>query len=202
MLNHLDYKVFIPCAGIGSRLGLKYNKSLVTVGQKPAIYHIIQKFPPDVEIIIALGHDGDNVKQVVDLLFPDRKITYVEIDPYEGEGSGLGRTLLQCSSFLQSPFVFCPCDTIVEEKIPTPLYNWMGIDDCDFEKSQPYRKVDIADEAGVVGKCVVNISPKHIKTGFPYVGLCGIYNYKEFWQAMEEGQEVGSIESGEVYGLK
>ena len=123
------YKVFIPCAGLGSRLNLKYNKALVTVGHKPVIAHILDKFNTDIKIVIALGYDGDNVRQVLDVLYPDRKITYVNINPYEGEGSGLGLTLIQSSKYLQCPFIFCPCDTIIDTNscmIPPPEYNWMG----------------------------------------------------------------------------
>ena len=39
-----DYKVVIPSAGIGSRLGSitkNFNKALVTIGEKPSICHII-----------------------------------------------------------------------------------------------------------------------------------------------------------------
>ena len=43
----MSYKIFIPTAGLGSRLqkATKYiNKSLITVDFKPAISHIIDKF--------------------------------------------------------------------------------------------------------------------------------------------------------------
>ena len=195
----IDYKVFIPCAGLGSRLGLKYNKTLTTVGQKPVIAHIIDKFASNVEIVIALGYDGDNVRQVVDFLYPNRKITYVEINPYQGEGSGLGLTLLQCKDHLQSPFIFCPCDTIVTDDIPPPTFNWMGFahteDGYPDIEYRSFRKEDI-------NHTITEICSKEVKGPCLYIGLCGISHYDTFWKSMEEGQDVGSIESGEVYGLK
>ena len=121
------YKMFIPCAGTGSRLNLQYNKALTTVGYQPVIAHIIDKIPQEVEIVIALGYDGNNVQQVVEILYPERPITYINIDPYEGPESGLGLTLLQSKDELQCPFIFCPCDTIVQEEIPPPNNNWMGL---------------------------------------------------------------------------
>ena len=48
-----SYKVFIPCAGIGSRLGslvANINKGLVSVDNKPVLSHIIDKFDEDIEI--------------------------------------------------------------------------------------------------------------------------------------------------------
>ena len=200
-----NYKVFIPCAGIGSRLNLKYNKALVTVGQKPAICHIIDKFEHNIEIVIALGHDGDNVKQVVDLIYSDRNITYVNIDPYEGKGSGIGLTVIQCKTYLQAPFIFCTCDTIISEAIPKPTNNWIGFSSFSpydgsliepNEFSRHYRSICLQD--GIV----TDICSKNAKGQYPYIGLCGIYDYELFLQKMEEGQECGSIEMGEAYGLK
>ena len=42
-----NYKVFLPCAGIGARLGEftdNVNKALLSVGNKPVISHIVEKF--------------------------------------------------------------------------------------------------------------------------------------------------------------
>ena len=215
-MDEHKYKIFIPCAGTGSRLDLKYNKALVTVGEKPAIAHIIDKFPPYLELVIALGHDKSNVKQVVDLLYPNRKITYVYIDPYEGEDSGLGLTLLQSYKHLQCPFVFCSCDTIVVEDIPQPSYNWMGYssftshdgslyDPHEDNLLQHYRSIQTkyrCTSHKIDDLCVDEICSKHAMGNVPYIGLSGIYDHKIFWDKMIYGQDVGSIEMGEVFGLK
>ena len=59
--------VFIPTAGIGSRLGeltKHQNKSLVNYKQKPVISHILDKFDhKTTSFVIALGHKGNFVKQ-------------------------------------------------------------------------------------------------------------------------------------------
>ena len=50
----MTYKVFIPSAGMGSRLGphTKFrNKALITLGDLPVIAHQIKKFPENVEEI-------------------------------------------------------------------------------------------------------------------------------------------------------
>ena len=116
----MAYKVCIPTAGTGSRLGelTRYiNKSLVGIANRPTICHLIEQFPEDVKFVIALGHKGNLVKEFLGLAYPDRHFDYANVDLYEGEGSGLGLSLLACKQFLQEPFVFISCDTLVEESI-------------------------------------------------------------------------------------
>ena len=93
------YKVLIPSAGLGTRLGdigKNINKALVSVAHKPVISHVIEKFPKDIEIVIAVGHKGQLLKDYLALAHPDRKITCVDIDSYHGHKSGLGYSILQC----------------------------------------------------------------------------------------------------------
>ena len=64
-LTNSYYKVLITTSGIGRRLGdlTKYtNKSLIKVGDKLAICHIIEKYNKYVEFVITLGYYGNLVK--------------------------------------------------------------------------------------------------------------------------------------------
>ena len=74
------YKVLIPTAGIGSRL-LKetenINKALVLINNKPIISHIIEKFPINIEFVIALGYKGDLVKQYLKIAHPKNKFKFI-----------------------------------------------------------------------------------------------------------------------------
>lgn len=193
----MTYKVCIPAAGLGSRLGdlTRYlNKSLVTVANKPVISHIIEKFPPDVEIVVALGYKGQNVRDFLLLAYPERVFHFADVNPYEGEGSGLGLSLLQCREFLQCPFIFCSCDTIVREMIPEPSENWMG-----------YALID--DTSSYRGICTHNnVVTKICEKGtddstFPYIGLAGIHDFKSFWDCMIQAGMV-AVETGECAGLR
>ena len=126
----MKYKVCILAAGVGSRVGdfSDYiNKAILPVNSKAAISYIIEKFPEDIEIVIAVGHKKETVINYLSLAYPERKFTYVEIDKYIGPGAGPGYSLLQCREYLQSPFVFFAADTIVIEDIPVPDHNWFGI---------------------------------------------------------------------------
>lgn len=194
----MPFKVFIPTAGIGSRLGdltNSINKSLVSLDNKPIISHIIDLYPRDAEFVIALGYKGEIVKEFLENLYPKRKINFVFIDPFIGENSGLGFTLLSCSHLLQEPFVFTSCDTLVFDKIPLPDHNWISY--CDKPNINSYRTVEI--ESNMVknfkekGEGLPGID-------FPYIGLCGINNFSDFWKGINESQ-LNNIEIGEVSGL-
>ena len=195
----MDYKVLIPAAGTGSRLGgiTKYlNKSLINIGNEPAISRIIEKFPKGTPFVIAVGYKGELIREFFELAYPGIDVTFVDVDPYEGKGSGLGLSILKCEKYLQCPFIFCSCDTLVNEDILPPDHNWMAYDNRDHVEQ--YRTVTINN-----GK-VISINEKGVDDGGfiePYIGLSGICDYEEFWKAMREGGEQAILQ-GESFGLR
>jgi NDP-sugar pyrophosphorylase family protein len=111
----MSYKVVIPSAGLGSRIGphTKFlNKALVTLGDKPAISRVIDKFAPEIPVVVLLGYKGDMIREVLVQLYPNRDITFIDVDLYEGKGSGLGYTLCKAEEHLQCPFIFIPNDSV------------------------------------------------------------------------------------------
>lgn len=195
----MGYRVVIPTAGIGSRLQKltqHLNKSLVSVANRPILSHIIEQFPKTCEFIIALGHKGELVKEFLELAYPERIFYFVKVEPYEGKGSGLGYSLLCCEKYLQQPFVFISCDTLVKESIPDPKYNWMGF--SSVKDLSLYRTLEVR------GHDVIQIHEKRkIISGDEkaYVGLAGIYDYTIFWDEMRKDKET-AFKQGEAYGLK
>tara|TARA_R100000008_G_C3586617_1_gene172944 strand:- start:1797 stop:3374 length:1578 start_codon:yes stop_codon:yes gene_type:complete len=193
------YKVFIPSAGLGTRLGdigKNINKAMVSVDNKPVISHVIEKFPKDVEIVVTVGHKGELLKDYLSIAHSDRKITCVDIDNYYGHGSGLGYTILQCEKYLQCPFIFTPNDTLVLEDIPKPDKNWMAY--SEVENTDQYRSIQVSPES-LVEKIYEKDEGVDVK---PYIGLAGINDYKTFWDRMKSGVTYGSILIGESYGLR
>lgn len=84
----MSYKVLITTSGIGSRLGefTKYtNKSLLRIGNKPAISYIVESYPENTSYVITLGYYGQQVKDFLQLAYPDRSFEFVTVDKYEGE---------------------------------------------------------------------------------------------------------------------
>jgi len=194
----MSYRVCIPCAGTGSRLGKltkTINKSLVGVDNKPMLSHIISYFPSDVEFVIPLGYKGELVKEFLYLAYPNHNFIFAKINPYEGYGSGLGVSIMGCKNYLQDPFVFIACDTLIEGKIQAPTTNWLGY--AKVSESRNYRTIDVE------GTFVREIYEKDVKdsTNNAYIGLCGVYDYGEFWTSLEAGGEESRI-SGEAYALK
>ena len=112
--------VLITTSGIGSRLGefTQYtNKSLVRLGDKYSICYIIEQYPENTEFVITLGYYGDHVKDFIELCYPKRTFYFVEVDNYNKIGSSLVYSMLQAKQYLQKPFIFHCCDTIIQEQI-------------------------------------------------------------------------------------
>jgi hypothetical protein len=195
----MSFRVCIPVAGTGSRLGkgTQYlNKSLLTVGQRPILSLIIDKFPAETEFVIALGFKGDLVRQFLELGYPTRRFHFVEVSPFEGPGSGLGLSLLRCREFLQEPFIFSSCDTLVSENVPPPEFNWMGF--AYRDDVSPYRTLEVED--GFVSD-IIEKGAGAAGERRAYIGLAGIRDFGAFWESMAAGG-LEAIHSGEACGLR
>lgn len=201
----MSYKVVIPSAGLGSRIGAHtkhINKALVTIGDKPAISRVIDKFSPDIPIVVLLGFKGDMVREVLTQLYPNRNIEFIDVDLFEGEESGLGYTLLKAESCLQCPFIFIPNDTIIGidniDLNPSYLGNWACYyqkQESDYYNPEVFRTLVISDDKNEV----LDITGKGTLNSNIYIGICGVNDYSKFWKAMKEKD---SRSSGEVIGLR
>ena len=173
-------KVLIPTSGLGARLGdlTRYtNKALIKIGDKAAISHIIDLYPHD-EFVITLGYYGDHVRQFLEMAYPDRKFEFVQVDPYEGEGSGLLKSISFAREYLQCPFIFHVCDTILETTPPRAPHNWMA---CGVsEQADVFRTVNTNKDK------IVKINEKgEINYDYAYVGVAGIEDYTRFWRELD-----------------
>ena len=194
----MGYRVVIPTAGIGSRLknSTKHiNKSLVSISNRPTIAHLIEQFPQDCEFVIALGHKGELVRDFLELAYPDRIFFFSNVDPFEGKGSGLGLSLLACEQYLQEPFIFLSCDTLVKELIPEPNHDWMGF--AQIEDLTQYRTLKVSS-GNVSEICEKGVIRENLKG---YIGLAGVFSYKKFWDAMHIGGTLAT-DQGEACGMK
>ena len=73
----MSFKVVIPTSGIGSRLfklTKNLNKSLIAINNKPAICHIIEKFPKNCHFVIPVGFKGHLVKDFLKISYPKKKL--------------------------------------------------------------------------------------------------------------------------------
>jgi len=190
-----NFKFCILAAGKGTRnndvKGL--HKALLPLENRPIISHIIDKLDKKVEIVIALGYKSEQIKSYLDEVYTDRKITYVEVDNYDKPGSGPGYSLLCCKENLQKPFIFTSVDTIVEEDIAFNYIseNWLGVSEVSLDESMNY--------------CLVRGS-KYLEQLYygsgnrAYVGMAGIYDYKDFWNSLEN-KEIIKDEYQVIHGF-
>ncbi|MDP8218381.1 MAG: phosphotransferase [Candidatus Theseobacter exili] len=194
----MSYRVLIPTAGTGSRLGnlTRYiNKALVIVANRPILSHLIDLFPADAEFVIALGYKGELIREFLKLAYPKRTFFFADVHPFEGPGSGLGLSVLCCRDYLKEPFVFCSCDTLVDEPIPVPDHNWMGY--ASVDNLFHYRTLRLQN-GQVKEICEKGAEGPNLKA---YIGLAGVYNHVAFWAAMESG-DATMINTGESHGMR
>ncbi|MDP3986950.1 MAG: NTP transferase domain-containing protein, partial [Nanoarchaeota archaeon] len=194
----VNYKVCILAAGIGSRMGPyseHISKALLPVDFKAVISHILEKFPEEIEIVVAIGHKKETVRDYLSIAHPERKITFVEIDNYIGPGTGPGYSLLRCKNNLQCPFIFFTSDTLVLEKIPEPSENWFGI--APVKETEKYCTVKIKNNLIYQMDDKIKCDNK-----YAFIGLAGVRDYENFWQSLERNKEPSSGEIQVSNGFK
>lgn len=187
-------KVFITTSGIGSRLG-QYtefmNKSMLKVGKKPVIAHIIDQYPSNFEFVITLGYKGDHIKQFLTIAYPNHKFTFVNVDKYQGEGTSQVYSQLQAKEYLQEPFIYNDCDTIVEN-----LAKQVDIENFNYDFLIGYNKIsglydgfdyDETSKDNVNSYKITKIYQKgaSMATMASYIGISGIYDWKTWWNCCE-----------------
>ena len=127
---NFNFKLCILGAGKGTRNkgvdGL--HKALLPIENKPVISHVLDNFDDRVEVVVALGYEGEQIKSYLSDVYPNKKITYVNVDNYDGIGSGPGFSLLKCKKYLQTPFISHACDSLIKNKIEKLTHNWLGYD--------------------------------------------------------------------------
>ena len=189
----MRYKLFISAAGRGTRVsGLtSINKSLLPINNEAVISKIIDSYPKNLEIVIALGHEKEIVKNFLKIRHSDRKFTFVTIKKYKGIGSGPGYSLYQCRKYLQCPFIYSSCDTLVLEKVPPPNTNWLGISKVkDTERFLIIEKKKSDDMYFLYDKKRKIEIDKKKKQFNAFIGLAGIKDYKNFWQGFLNNSEL------------
>lgn len=197
--------VVIPAAGLGARLSeftKNYSKAMCTLGEKPVISHIIDKFTDKDEIIILLGYKGNLLRQVVEACHPTKNIKFVEVDNFEGPGSGLGYSLYCAYDLLQKPFIFWSCDTVLPSfDVNSVNYsgNWAIAADSAETYFNEYRHFRLNKDDKVI-----DILPKDVRQQrdiMSYTGVSFIKDYAAFWDAYNKNTDA-FIKDGETFGLR
>lgn len=201
-LGNSPRTVLIPSAGTGSRLGsftAEVNKGQMSVGDKPVISYVIEKFKPTDKIVICVGYKGDLLKQVIKACYPDWNITFVEVDKFQGEGAGPGYSIIKARDLIKEPFYFFCNDGIIDDdisKIPTNTNTILGYPCDTVVNPEAYRNLKVVD-----GK-VVEILPKGDPSPhcYPYIGIAYVKDWEDFFAAYDKNSELFT-NAGEAVGL-
>lgn len=123
----------ILAAGRGTRIGRvgeTLHKALVPLAQRAVLTHLLDLAPNDAEVIICLGHRGEQIREFVRLAHPKRRVTFVDVDGWDGPEGGPGLSLLAAREVVgDRSMVFTSCDTLWHDG------------DLDWESSRSYACV-------------------------------------------------------------
>jgi len=126
-------KLLILAAGVGSRMkGLSdtINKGLLPIAGKAIISHIIDNVEAN-QIVIAVGYKSEQIKDYCAVSHPEKNIVFVDVDNYDGPGSGPGYSMYCCKNHLREPFYLVTADSLLLSKLPEIDSNWVGISKVD-----------------------------------------------------------------------
>ncbi len=178
-------KICILTAGTGTRMGpvdKNINKALLPIKNKAIISNIIEFFPPDDEFVIGLGYYGQQVRDYLTVAYPDRLFHFVNIENFDGPGSGPGFSLLSCKKYLMEPFYFIPCDCLFDGDFQSvPKGNWVGTKRVDPSLSPNYCNFLVNDGIVVDIKDKKKCDDKHLA----FTGFLHVHNFDIFWKSLE-----------------
>ena len=192
--------VYIPAAGLGSRVReFGVSKPLISLGQRPVICELILSYPKGTEFLVALGHQGGYLHQVLEVFAEvyGLAIDFVWTDshlPSEETGLGLSKTLLDSRHKLQRPFIFHSVDTLIDGQ------SWLHA----ISQSKGVVLVSQPDKPGhyrcISGDRLVRSAPTE---GLAvYLGVSRIQDYREFWHDFEQNISGSDPEEGEALGIR
>jgi len=183
--------VCILTAGTGRRSGPFadiINKCLLPYKGRAIISHIIDLFPVETPIVIALGYKADQVRGYLMLMHPERQFTFVEVDRYTGPGTGPGYSLACCKSVLGSSFYFVAGDGVFESIPQATDKNWVGTAAPTASDLTPYCTIasqpDTRQVVAIHDKVAPPPAANH-SIGI-FTGLMFINDAALFWRSLDE----------------
>lgn len=201
--------VFIPCAGMGSRIAngsSSFPKPLRDLGGLPAIARVISQYPEDWEIVIALGFEADLVKASVEALVfgtqREGRIKFVSTNSWSDESQGLSHTLLAAREALgERKFVFHAVDSILDESVFSVTRNLLPRNQIFLSRcSTPgtYRFVSPSSTENITSWQVSDFQAS--QDLLAYIGVSHIHEPERFWESLL-AQADESPEAGETLGI-
>jgi NDP-sugar pyrophosphorylase family protein/mannose-6-phosphate isomerase-like protein (cupin superfamily) len=190
--EHQTPAVLILAAGYGTRLKNltnNINKVLLPINNKAIISHIIDMFPIKYDVVIALGYEGESIKEYCKITHQNRNFIFVDVDVFDSEHSGPGYSALMCLEHLQRPFYFITGDCVIDSPLPYLDGNWLG---C-YPTSYPEKYSTIStDEFDNINSFLNKDVEGHDNA---FIGLGSILDYQIFWDELSKNIINGEIVS-------
>lgn len=192
--------VVILAAGIGSRMGKqagKLHKALLSINHKPVLSHILNQFPPSLPVVVAVGHLASQVKDYLSLAHPERHFTFVDVPGYDQKGSGPGTSLCFCKPHIPGPFYITTVDTLILNPLPPINRNWVGV--APINNPERFCTVSVDDKSKI--KAFAD-KQQGTPNRLAFIGLAGIYQTNDFWDALESDSKLIAGEKQLSNGLQ
>ena len=181
MKNNSD--LCILSAGSGTRMESYsdfVNKALLPIGGKAVISHIIDNTKCN-KIVVACGFKSESLKEYLLAAHSNKKIVFVDVDNWNGKGSGPGYSLACCKKYLSNSFYIVTADSLILSKLPSISCDWIGIKKVSDIENYSTCKIDKNFN-------LIDFKNKDKINSYSYAftGVAGIKNGKLFWQKLEE----------------
>lgn len=180
--------VCLLAAGLGTRMG-KYsgviNKTMLPINNKAIISHIVEQFPLDTKFVVALGFKGVDVKSYLKVAHPKNDFQFVEVDNFQGGGSGPGYSVSCCKPYLKKEFLLIACDALYENLNDIPLWtNFMGVSNIDPEETPAYCNVKADDNDNII------LIKDKVKCDYTLAatGVWAIKDTNKFWEDLQTSE--------------
>lgn len=177
-------RAIIPVAGFGSRLKphtYTIPKSLLNVGGKPILGHIIEKLIEEKidKATFVIGHLGEMIKEYVEVKYPKLKSDFVE----QVEPKGLGHAIYTALPTFDDKEIFIILgDTIFDVDLKDVFKNKLS--SLGVKKVNDPRRFGVAIcENGRIKKLVEK--PKESISNLALVGLYYIANSEKLTESLE-----------------
>jgi choline kinase len=184
----------VLAAGRGTRVGRageNLHKSLLPLGDRAVLSHLIKLAPSDARLIICLGDRGRQLRDYVALAHPKLHVEFVEVEGWDQPGAGPGASLLAAKGMVgDDDMAFTSCDTLWERDDrlwDNPEDSWVATASlpsgtqperwCRFDVEQ-WRVISVLD------KCDGHADIERV-----YVGLAHIsqHDLPLFWKGILSG---------------
>jgi GTP:adenosylcobinamide-phosphate guanylyltransferase len=185
----MNYKLCILAAGKGTRnqsiQGL--HKCLLPINNKPVISHILDNFPKEIKVVIAVGWKSNQIKSYLNKVHSGRNITFVDVDNYDKPGAGPGYSLLSCKEELSCPFIFTAADTLIDYKFSQNLCNnWVGGSKIKNDDAFRYCLMKTNQNKELINFYYGSYS----EDSLCFTGIAGVHDHDQFWKSLSNNKKI------------